>query len=134
MMGEARAKAMREPLRPGMSFKTDMVPIMLKNVSFAHPGLPLFDHVPISASQGQVVAIVGSHGSGKTTFLELLAGCRYPQKGFVFIPSHLRTLFVSQEPMMPNSSLWDNLTFGCPNPRDVDPALVKSVLQALDTP
>lgn len=35
---------------------------------------------------------------------------------------------------MMNFSLWRNLTFGCPNPSDVDPARVKSILMKLGMP
>jgi len=38
--------------------------------------------------------------------------------GHVFIPSYLRILHVSQEPVLLNEAIWDNLRFGCPDNDD----------------
>ena len=36
----------------------------------------------------------------------------FPQQGFIFIPSHLRVLHVTQEAIVLTTSAWRNLTFG----------------------
>merc|ERR1711953_1118661 len=85
----------------------------------------------VSTPQGTLVALVGPHGAGKSTFFQILASSIFPTSGFVFIPSHLRTLLVSQEPMMLNLCLWRNLCFGCKDPDQVDAAFVKGILNML---
>lgn len=45
----------------------------------------------------------------------------FPQQGFIFIPSHLRVLHVSQEAIVLETSAWRNLTFG---EQVLDPARV----------
>jgi ABC-type uncharacterized transport system fused permease/ATPase subunit len=63
--------------------------------------------------QGSIVHVFGGRGSGKSTFMRLIAGRIFPAAGNVLIPTHLRVLHVCQEPMILNMSLWKNLVFGC---------------------
>merc|ERR1711988_1005466 len=56
---------------------------------------------------GQPVA-----GIGRSTLLRLIAHKIFCQEGFVFIPTHLRILHVSQDPVLLHLSVWKNLTFG----------------------
>jgi ATPase subunit of ABC transporter with duplicated ATPase domains len=65
-----------------------------------------------------MVAVVGLHGSGKATFLKLLAHRLFPTAGKVFVPTHIRMVFVSQENLLLNGSIWQNLTFGSPGLTD----------------
>ena len=45
----------------------------------------ILDHIDFEASEGNFIAIVGRSGSGKTTFLNMLAGLDAPTKGSVTI-------------------------------------------------
>jgi ABC-type uncharacterized transport system fused permease/ATPase subunit len=97
-------------------FKTDTIPLRVHNLSFEYqPGVPVLDNVNISVPQGHMVAVLGSHGSGKSTFLSLLSNALIPKKGMIHIPSHLRVLNVSREPMFMQASLLENLAFGMPH-------------------
>ena len=47
--------------------------------------ITILDHIDFEASEGNFIAIVGRSGSGKTTFLNMLAGLDTPTKGSVTI-------------------------------------------------
>jgi len=53
----------------------------------------------------------------------------FPDSGTLFIPSHLRILYVSAEAVLLNLSLWQNLTFG--NAKGNNPYRVEKILKAL---
>jgi ABC-type multidrug transport system fused ATPase/permease subunit len=71
-------------------------------------------------NQGQMVAIVGSVGSGKATLLDLISGrklldisrCGGSDNFGVFIPSHLRIINVCMNPIFYSGTLLENITFG----------------------
>jgi len=134
-----RTKAEREEifkskikLEPG-EYMTDKLPINLTNMcySFSKDGevTPMFENVNVSVKQGQLVSVLGGEGSGKTTFLKLLGHMFFPTTGEVFIPTHLRILHVTQEPMLVHESLWKNLTFG--DAKSPDPPRIRKILEAL---
>eukprot|EP00747_Dinoflagellata_sp_TGD_P173394 gnl/TRDRNA2_/TRDRNA2_211881_c0_seq1.p1 gnl/TRDRNA2_/TRDRNA2_211881_c0~~gnl/TRDRNA2_/TRDRNA2_211881_c0_seq1.p1 ORF type:complete len:267 (+),score=54.45 gnl/TRDRNA2_/TRDRNA2_211881_c0_seq1:59-802(+) len=92
---------------------------------------PLFRRVNLSISQGKLVAVMGSHGSGKATLGNLLAGDIFPLEGQIFVPMHLRVLRVSSQPVLLDKSAWKNLTFGCP---EAAPEIVLKILADLHSP
>jgi len=73
---------------------------------------------------------VGVHGSGKNTFLRLVSSRLLPDEGEIFVPTHLRVLFVAQDPVLLDASIWENLTYGAPD--NSDESVVKGVLKMLD--
>jgi len=117
-------------------FKTDLLQLDIENLCFRYSGaseaLPwLLENVTLTTPQGSLIGVVGPHGSGKKTFLSLLGQTMLPTQGSIFVPSHLRVLHVSQEPMLLRLSVWENLTFGNYN---ADPKHVKDVVEALSMP
>ena len=77
----------RSPECPNPLPKADMpVEIRLENVSFTYPGCcdSVLENANLKISPGQVVALVGSNGSGKTSLIKLL--CRF------YDPTHGRVL------------------------------------------
>lgn len=61
--------------------------LSLKGVSFSYPNAehPALDDVSIDLRPGTVTAIVGDHGSGKSTFIKILAGFYRPDEGEVLL-------------------------------------------------
>jgi len=113
-------------------YKTDLIPIKITDMSYAYqPFVPVLRSVNMSVPQGKLVAVVGPHGTGKTTLLKLLGHMIFPQEGTIFVPAHLRILHVSQEASLLNLSAWQNLTFGCPNVNRIDPDRVRKILKEL---
>jgi phospholipid/cholesterol/gamma-HCH transport system ATP-binding protein len=65
--------------------------VAIKGVSFAYPtptGVPgrqILSGVDLEVKRGQLVALMGGSGSGKTTVLRLLGGQAHPQTGTVLV-------------------------------------------------
>ncbi|MEM8732033.1 MAG: ATP-binding cassette domain-containing protein [Pseudomonadota bacterium] len=106
--------------------------IELDNVTFAYSDeQPLFDGLDMVFRGGQVSAIVGSTGSGKTTVLSLLSRLYNVQGGqirFGDTPieqlqiAALRGSFsvVAQDIVIFNASIWDNIKYVRPDATDAE--------------
>lgn len=57
---------------------------------------PLFQGVTLAVEPGQRIVIVGKNGSGKSTFLKMLAGLEHPDDGEVSVQRDLRITYVPQ--------------------------------------
>lgn len=99
--------------------------IRYHNVSFRYPGADAaaLDNVDITIHKGQIVALVGSSGSGKSTFADLLPRFYDPTEGCITIDGtdirhtdlkELRSMFgiVSQEAILFNDTIAGNISFG----------------------
>ena len=121
-------KEAREPLDTG-----DYLPdsnldgaIAFENIGFAYddaPDMPVLEKITFSAKPGQVIALLGSTGSGKTTLANLLPRFyeytegkilldgielnRYPRK---YLRSQIGT--VEQEPFLFSRTIRENITYG----------------------
>jgi subfamily B ATP-binding cassette protein MsbA len=94
------------------------------NVSFAYdPASPILRGVRLKARAGQVVAIVGSSGAGKTTLVNLLPRFHDVTGGALRIDgvdvrdATLRSLreqmaIVTQETILFNDTVWNNICYG----------------------
>jgi len=98
--------------------------LALEHASFAYgDGPPVLDDVSIEISAGEKVALVGSSGGGKTTFVNLLLGLYPLDRGRITyggIPSddigfdvvRRNVLAVLQHPALFDASVRDNLRLG----------------------
>jgi ATP-binding cassette, subfamily B, bacterial len=101
--------------------------IEFAGVSFAYTdGTPVLKDVSFRVEPGQVAAIVGASGAGKTTIASLIPRFYDPAAGEVRIDDTdvrrytLKSLrdqisFVLQDTMLFRASIWDNIAYG--NPR-----------------
>lgn len=92
--------------------------MVLRNISFSVP-------------QGKMVAVLGDHGVGRSTFMKCLGRVFFPTSGTFFIPSHIRVLHVDQESVLLNLSLWENVTFGCLHPSHANPERINEILTGM---
>jgi len=76
---------------PSSSASTDQPFVTIQGVSFAYPtltgalGRQILTGVDLQVKRGQLVALMGGSGSGKTTILRLLGGQVKPQAGSVMV-------------------------------------------------
>jgi len=101
--------------------------VRFENVSFAYGnGREVLHNIEIAAKPGQVVAILGATGSGKSTILHLLPRFYDTTKGHVLVDGHdvrdltLHSLrrnigLVLQDVFLFNATLRDNIAFGVEN-------------------
>jgi ATP-binding cassette, subfamily B, bacterial PglK len=100
--------------------------IEVSNLSFCYPGTsePVINNVSLTIKQGEVFALVGPSGGGKTTLVDLILGLLEPQSGQIFISSNppkeaIRKwpgaiAYVPQEVSIFNASILDNVALGFP--------------------
>ncbi|MHC1783243.1 MAG: sugar ABC transporter ATP-binding protein [Anaerolineaceae bacterium] len=63
--------------------------ISIKNVSLSYPGVKALDEVTFDIERGQVHALVGANGAGKSTMMKVLAGAAAPEDGEVYLNGKL---------------------------------------------
>jgi len=118
--------------------------IAVENIGFAYGRHEtVFDDFSFSVARGEILAVIGPSGGGKTTLLYLLAGLRLPRSGRVSIngqrldrPRPGNGLVLQDHGLLPWSTVRDNVALGLkirrfygpdgrhsPNDFTVDPAL-----------
>jgi len=73
---------MTEHARPSAS--SDLI-VDIASLSFAYDSRPVLRDIRLQARRGQVVAIMGSSGCGKTTLLKIISGALRPNQGTVLV-------------------------------------------------
>src|SRR5205823_2405828 len=101
--------------------------IHFKDVSFAYePDTPVLQHVSLEAHPGEVVAIVGPTGAGKTTLVNMLIRFFDPQSGRITMDGRdlrdirLKSLrsqvaMVLQDPFIFPMTAAENIAYGRPD-------------------
>jgi subfamily B ATP-binding cassette protein MsbA len=101
--------------------------IEFDHVSFSYDDkIPVLKDISFEIEPGQVAAIVGPSGTGKTTIISLIPRLYEPQSGAVKIDGtdirkyKLKSLreqisFVLQETLLFHTSIWENIAYGKPD-------------------
>jgi subfamily B ATP-binding cassette protein MsbA len=101
--------------------------IEFEDVSFSYDtGTKVLQDIYLSARSGEVIAVVGSSGAGKTTLVNLLPRFYSPTSGVVRFDGRdirdvtLRSLrdqiaIVAQENVLFNDTVWNNICYGSPD-------------------
>lgn len=101
--------------------------VRFEQVSFAYGSGPqILEDINIDAQPGQIIALLGATGSGKSTILSLLPRFYDVTEGRIMVDSHdIRTLkqaplrrnigFVLQDVFLFNATIRENIAFGVPN-------------------
>ena len=108
-------------------------------------GQPVLRDIAFGLAEGEVLAVLGRSGCGKTTLLKILAGLEAPDAGTLELhgqnllpvpPNERQMVYLYQEPLLfPHLSVFENVAFGLrirkvPRP-DAD-AQVRALLAELD--
>ncbi len=85
-------------------------------------GAVAVNHVSIDIAKGEIFALLGSSGCGKTTLLRMLAGFETPTSGRIVLngqdlsnlPPYERpiNMMFQSYALFPHLSVWDNIAFG----------------------
>jgi subfamily B ATP-binding cassette protein MsbA len=111
-----------EPAQP-VPLRAASADIHFDHVDFDYGEKPVLHDIHLTAKTGQLVALVGSSGSGKTTITNLLLRFYDPQKGSVRIgDTDIRTVslrdlrnqiaVVTQETVLFNDTIYQNIGLG----------------------
>jgi energy-coupling factor transporter ATP-binding protein EcfA2 len=103
-----------EMLRDPGGIPEDRVPIFVQNIRFTYAqGEPhIIRDLTATINQGELVALIGPHNSGKNTLLQILSGIILPNSGSVQVPPHLRVLHVKYVEQIWDRPLTDTLYYG----------------------
>ena len=103
--------------------------VEFRDLSFAYNGQPVLKHISAEVQPGQILALVGPTGSGKSTLVDLLPRLFEPPEGTVFIDGvDIRRLplsvlrgaigYVPQEALLFSDTIAENVAFGMPSGGD----------------
>ena len=73
--------------------------ITLDNLSFSYDNKPIFEDFSLAVPSGELLAVMGPSGGGKSTLLNLIAGLRKPTSGTLTVDEYL-PVYVFQEPRL----------------------------------
>ena len=77
-----------------------MALITFLNAQLAFGHVPLLDHTDFALETGERVGLIGRNGTGKTSFLKILAGFEKADDGVLQLQQNLRLAYVAQEPQL----------------------------------
>ena len=114
----------------------------VRGVSKSFAGMPALADVSLVVERGELFALLGASGCGKTTLLRLVAGLEFPDRGQVLIdgvdvtamPAYERpvnTMFQSYA-LFPHLNVEDNVAFGLKRARMPKPAIRERVTEMLE--
>ena len=126
-------------IKPGNAQKDVPLVLQLNNVSYHYPAssILLVDHVSQTFYQGQKILLTGASGTGKSTFLKLIAGYLPLTEGTIMISRHQisaksanyvlrKVLYLDQQPLLIQGTVRENLRL---NQTFTDQQLIHQLLQ-----
>ena len=120
----------RDPVNP-VPLKAAHADIEFQDIEFAYKDEPVLRGINLKVKAGQMVALVGGNGSGKTSLTNLLLRLYDPQRGAVLIGgTDIRQIavkdlrnqiaFVSQGAILFHDTIRNNIALGKPGATDAE--------------
>ncbi|MDM8543047.1 ATP-binding cassette domain-containing protein [Desulfococcaceae bacterium HSG9] len=116
--------------------------LRINDLAFAYQGStgPLFESVTFDLKQGEIMAVIGRNGTGKTTLARLIVGLLQPGRGEILIDNiNLRQLspswwrrqliYFPQEPTFLNTTVRENLCLINP---EIDDETLNQIVRLTD--
>ena len=116
--------------------------LQIRDVVKDFNGYKAVNHVNLDIAKGEIFALLGSSGCGKTTLLRMLAGFETPTSGRIILngqdlaglPPYERPLnmMFQSYALFPHLTVWDNIAFGLRRdglPKDEVAARVDAMLK-----
>lgn len=72
--------------------------ITLENISKSYSEKILVDNISLGINEGEKIGIIGVNGTGKSTFLKIIAGIEEPDSGTITKGNRVRIEYLSQNP------------------------------------
>jgi ABC-type multidrug transport system fused ATPase/permease subunit len=113
--------------------------VKIRNISLTYPDKvsPAILNVSLTIAMGEIVAIVGPSGAGKTTLVDLLLGVLNPDEGSVFISGVPPLLavqkwpgaisYVPQDVVIAEGTIRENVALGYPREEASDEHVMKAL-------
>jgi len=97
-----------QPFIPaGRIISPTMALITFLNAQLAFGHVALLDHTDFALETGERVGLIGRNGTGKSSFLKILAGMEKADDGTLQLQQNLRLAYVAQEPVLdPNATVF----------------------------
>lgn len=90
--------------------------LILNNVSFSYDGKLVLENFSMQVKKGEIVALIGRSGIGKSTVLKIITGFLKPQKGeVIFLQGKPKIGMLFQGQRLFNRTLRENLLIAKPN-------------------
>jgi phospholipid/cholesterol/gamma-HCH transport system ATP-binding protein len=86
--GEIKKPSEDKLLEPESSESSLEPLVKIRNLCFALDGRVILDSIDLDIARGQVTAIMGPSGTGKTTLLKLISGQLHPDAGSIIFDGH----------------------------------------------
>jgi len=118
--------------RLGSLVKVDMIKIELRNITIRMGDEVVLDDLTIETRQGKRILLAGPERCGKKSILHVLAGIAFPTSGQVFVPGHLRTLYIHHHAHIVKASVYENLVFTCDQPALYQYDRLRKILQMMN--
>ncbi|MDO5155349.1 MAG: ABC-F family ATP-binding cassette domain-containing protein [Eubacteriales bacterium] len=95
--------------------------ITLENISKVFTERKVFDETSFYLQEGEKVGVVGINGTGKSTFLRIIAGLEEADDGKVILANHLVVKYLPQHPEFnPEDNILDCITRGWKEEEKID--------------